>query len=251
MDFCIIGAQTKYKPRPIKSYLRDYRLGFELPDIELCIMDGVYPPKLDSLLLAKHLLEVVRKGDKVLDAGTGSGILAVLAAIKGAIVTATDVDERSVECAKHNASLNSAALSVHIGDLFEPIQESFDIIASNMPSLPTPPNEQHDEYVSRNIDGGWDGRKYLDPLIEQASRFLKKPGCLLVIHSNFANSEKTKEKLENLGFELMIERYEFPLGKESVNRVKYFLGKLPPNCHPFRRQGGWYQRIEVFRAFLN
>lgn len=245
-----MDIQTKYKSRSIKSYLRDCGLGFELPNIELCIMDGVYQPRLDSFLLAKHLLEVVNRGDKVLDLGTGSGILAVLAAVKGAIVTATDIDKVSVECTRYNALLNKVTVDTYIGDLFEPIGgESFDVIVSNMPSLPSPADEQHDEYTMRNVDGGRDGRKYLDPLMEQALRFLKKPCCFLIIHSNFANSERTKKKLENLGFEAEVKEYEFPIGIDSEQRVDYFIKRLPPNCHPFKRAEIWYQRMDVFKAF--
>jgi len=243
---------AKFHSKSLKDYIRNNGLEFELPDIEICLTDGVYPVKLDSLLLAKELAEMVKKGDKVLDIGTGAGILAILAATQGAVVTATDVNGESIECAQHNALLNGVSLDLRLGDMFEPIEvDSFDIIVCNPPSLPSPPNEQHDEYTARSIDAGWDGRKYIDPLIEQSIKYLnKKNGHLLIVHSNFADVGKTREKLESLGFEVDVKEYDFPVGGTSGLRVNYFLENLPHNCHPFLKKGKWYQRIGVFRATL-
>lgn len=248
---------AELKPRSIRDYLKDYSLQFELPEIKICVMDSVYPPKYDSLLLAKQVAEVVKAGDILLDVGTGSGILALIAAARGAKATMTDIHKTSVECARYNAFLNNIAVDARIGNLFDPVRgESFDVIVSNMPSFPTPPNEQHDEYTTRNVDAGWDGRKYLDPLINQAPKYLKKPGYLLIVHSNFANNEKTEEKLRKLDFEVEIKQYEFPIGVNQIGltagqRIDYFLENLPQNCHPFKKRGQWYQRMDVFKACLN
>lgn len=245
------------KPKSIRDYLDSYALEFELPDIKILVMDNVYPPKYDSLLLGKQVPEVVTKGNKVLDVGTGSGILALLAAVKGAKVVATDIDKRSVQCAAYNARLNNLRIDARIGDLFDPVAgELFDIVVSNMSSLPTPPEEQHAEYISRNFDAGWDGRKYLDLLIDQAPNYLRRPGHLLLVHSNFANSERTEEKLRKLNFEVEIKSRELAMGVNqfgviSGQRIDYFLKNLPPNCHPFRRGQQWYQRMDVFKACLN
>lgn len=242
---------AKFHRKSLKDYIRGNGLEFELPDMEICLTDGVYPAKLDSLLLAKELVEAVKEDDKVLDIGTGSGILAVLAAAQGAVVTATDVDRESIECARYNALLKGVSLDLRLGDLFEPIgEDSFDIIVCNPPSLPSPPNEQYDEYTARSIDAGWDGRKYIDPLIKQSIKYLRNNGRLLMVHSNFADVGKTKEKLESLGFEVDVKEYDFPIGETSGRRVNYFLENLPQHCHPFLKKRKWYQRIGVFRATL-
>jgi release factor glutamine methyltransferase len=239
--------------KSIREYMKNYDLKIDLPDIKISLFEGVYPPKLDSFLVAKELVEVVREGHRVLDVGTGSGILAILAAKKGASVVATDIHQLSVKCAEYNASLNNVELDAKISGLFESIknEETFDIIVSNMTALPTPPDEQHDEYITRTVDAGPDGRKYLDPLISQMPKYLKE-GCYFITqHSNFANIEKTKDKLEELGFEVELKVYEYPVGKTSGERINYFISKLPPNCHPFIENGKWYQRIGVFRCCYN
>ncbi|MCL0098629.1 50S ribosomal protein L11 methyltransferase [Dehalococcoidia bacterium] len=236
--------------KSINEYAKAYGLEGDLPDIFVSLAEGVYPPKLDSFLIAKELIRIVQEGHNVLDIGTGTGILAIVAATKGAAVVATDVHEASVKCARHNASLNSVELDGRVGNLFEPIRqgELFDIVVGNMTSLPTPRDEQHDEYTARTVDAGYDGRRYLDPLIDQAPKYLKEGGYFLTQHSNFANIEKTRNKLDELGFEVELRMYEYPAGKTSRQRIEYFLRHLPENCHPIKKEDGWYQKIAVFIA---
>jgi release factor glutamine methyltransferase len=234
----------------IKEYLKSYDLGIELPDIKICFFEKVYQPKLDSFLMAEELVKIVKKDDKVLDIGTGSGILAILAAKKGAFTVATDIHEGSAKCARYNAFLNNVELDALVSNLFEPIKEGkiFDIIVSNMATLPAPQDEQHNKYITRTVDAGLDGRKYLDPLINQMPKYLKEEGVFLTLHSNFANVEKTKNKLEELGFKVELKVYEHTTGKTSGQRIDYFLKYLPENCHPIKKEGGWYQRIGIFNA---
>lgn len=236
--------------KSIKEYLLTYGLDFVLPDIRLCVFEHVYVPKLDSFLLASRLWEIVERHHRVLDIGTGSGILALVAACKGASVVATDVHEPSVRCAEYNAHLNGLSIETYVGNLFSTFSSSevFDLIVSNMTSLPSPVNEVHDDYTARNIDAGFDGRRYLDELLNEAPRCLKKGGHLLIQHSNFANIEKTEAKLKELGYETEVKMYEYPVGEMSAQRIKYFLNNLPQNCHPVSRKNGWYQRIGVFKA---
>jgi release factor glutamine methyltransferase len=94
---------------------------------------GPVPPNYN--VLARAVLQEVRKTDTVLDMGTGSGIQAILAASKGAIVTAVDVNPIAVRCARSNVRRNklSARVSVMEGDLFDRIEGRFDLIIFDPP----------------------------------------------------------------------------------------------------------------------
>jgi len=83
-------------------------------------------------------LAVERGGTQAtaLDLGTGCGILAVFAALRGYTVTATDVEPGAVTCARANAILNRVddRLSVLEGDLFAPVEgRIFDVVLFNLP----------------------------------------------------------------------------------------------------------------------
>jgi release factor glutamine methyltransferase len=97
-------------------------------------------------LVAKNL--AVRKGDTVLDVGCGSGVLAVLAAKRGARVVAVDASEDACLCTKLNAKLHGVAemVDVRAGDLYEPVRgEQFDLVISNPPYLPLEPRDELDK----------------------------------------------------------------------------------------------------------
>ena len=64
--------------------------------MRLITLPGVFKPHSDSWALADLLGEYVNPGDSVLDLCTGSGVLAVAAALAGAgDVTAVDVSRRA------------------------------------------------------------------------------------------------------------------------------------------------------------
>lgn len=87
--------------------------------------------QLVMMMLQKYL----KKGHHVLDAGTGSGILAILAAKLGAIeITAFDNDPVALENTKENFSLNSIELKPRIicGTLDDIQKSKNDIILANI-----------------------------------------------------------------------------------------------------------------------
>ena len=81
------------------------------------------------------LEKYVAEGQSVLDLGTGSGILAVAAALLGASkVDAVDIDANAVRVANLNAERNEVLekINAYRGDLFELVDDSYDIIAANI-----------------------------------------------------------------------------------------------------------------------
>ena len=75
------------------------------------------------------------RGMQVLDAGTGSGILAILAAKLGAgHVTAFDTDPVAVENARENTELNSVKnkIDIYTGYLSDGLKNKYDLIMANI-----------------------------------------------------------------------------------------------------------------------
>lgn len=70
-----------------------------------------------TTMMANHLFKLDLKGKKVLDMGTGTGILAILASKLGAgEVTGIEIDPVAYENAVENASLNDAKIHLILGD---------------------------------------------------------------------------------------------------------------------------------------
>ena len=79
--------------------------------------------------------ELVKGGERVLDIGTGSGILAIAALKLGAAVAeGVDIDPVAVRTAGENAALNGVQdkLTVLVGDLSDKASGKYDIITANI-----------------------------------------------------------------------------------------------------------------------
>ncbi len=86
-----------------------------------------------SRLCLRLLSDQVRGGERVLDVGTGSGILAVAAAKLGArSVLATDIDPLAIGAARRTARRNLLADVVRVRETSVPPDERFDLISANL-----------------------------------------------------------------------------------------------------------------------
>jgi release factor glutamine methyltransferase len=232
--------------------------GFKsLPEIKISLLEGVYRPKTDSFLTGVVLSEMDVKGKRVADICTGSGIQALILAKKGAkTVLATDISENAVICAELNAKLNNVVIKTALGDLLEPLSgmRKFDIIVSNPPSLPRPPDKLlvDEGYLGAKVsisDTGPDGRRYIDSLITQVPKYLKKGGYFVILHASFCDIEQTIALLAGQGFLVSTRTSSYPLGKSSSKLLDYFLSSLPRKCHPYKRDDVWYHDLAVFKAY--
>ena len=81
--------------------------------------------------LINHQSQITNHKFRVLDHGTGTGVLAIFAKRLGAShVVAVDIDEKSVENAQENAALNGEEIEVRLGST--PPEEPFDLILANI-----------------------------------------------------------------------------------------------------------------------
>jgi len=159
------------------------------------VPDDVYLPSEDTFLLARNLSVVEDR--RVLDMGTGCGILAVLIAEKASKVIAVDVNPHAVACARKNVELNEVVAKIEIrqGDLFDAIEgdERFDLILFNAPYLPVEPDEGK-SWIEKAWAGGKTGRMVIDRFIRKSSRHLMENGCILLVQSSLSNVEETLKR---------------------------------------------------------
>lgn len=173
---------------------------FEFEKLALEFPESVYFPAEDSLLLAETIKELELKEKTVLEIGCGSGLIALLCASKGAIVTAVDISEEAVNATRQNAKLNKLELGVFVSDLFEKANGKFDLIIFNAPYLPVEKNEK----TSRVYDGGLSGRKVIEKFILQCKNHLNKNGKVLLVVSSLTNPKKTIKFFERNDFNARI-----------------------------------------------
>lgn len=101
-----------------------------------------------------HQMTLDHSGKKVLDVGTGTGILAIMAHKRGASsIVATDIDEWCIENSHENFTLNDVHdVSVVQGQITEVETSNFDIIIANINKNVL--LDQIGEYAKRLVAGG-------------------------------------------------------------------------------------------------
>ncbi|MDI7276032.1 MAG: 50S ribosomal protein L11 methyltransferase [Anaerolineae bacterium] len=92
---------------------------------------GLHP---STQLCLQAMEELVRPGMRILDVGTGSGILAIAAARLGAQVLAVDIEAVAVRTARENVALNGVADLVQVlqGSVDDAYRGSFDGVLANI-----------------------------------------------------------------------------------------------------------------------
>ncbi|RPA59825.1 peptide chain release factor N(5)-glutamine methyltransferase [Aerococcus agrisoli] len=100
-------------------------------------------PRQETEDLVSFVLKQIKKGEiqpdaKVLDIGTGTGIIAITLKMHypSLQITATDISPEALAVAEENARAKKTDIRFLAGDLFEPIaDETFDVIISNPPYI--------------------------------------------------------------------------------------------------------------------
>jgi release factor glutamine methyltransferase len=113
---------------------------------------------------------------KVLDIGTGSGILAETAKNIGAKVLAIDINPEAVENVKNKG------ISSIISDLFSEVDNKFDLIIFNPPYLPKEEMEPKDSRLATT--GGDKGNEIIKRFLKDAKSYLLENGKILLLFSS-------------------------------------------------------------------
>jgi release factor glutamine methyltransferase len=139
---------------------------------------GVYSPAEDSFLMLQALSSINVEGRKVLDVGSGSGILGLYCVMRGAQVTITDIDEIALRHAKGAAERLGVSVNAVLSDLFSNIGGRYDIVLFNPPYLPSSTIED------KSVDGGKKGAALTARFLNALETHLDKDGIALLLVSS-------------------------------------------------------------------
>ncbi|QDF29040.1 peptide chain release factor N(5)-glutamine methyltransferase [Halarcobacter anaerophilus] len=191
------------------------------------VEEGVLIPRPETELLVENAVEILKNRNcktKVLEIGTGSGIISIMLAllIKDIEIIAVDINEKALSLAKKNAKKHKVSdkIDFRLSNLYENVEEE-DIFMtiSNPPyianSYKLPKNVQ---YEPKNaLFGGESGEELLKKIIEKS---YEKGITYLLCEMGYDQ----KEALEKYFKELNIKEYSFYKDYEKFDRgftVKY------------------------------
>ena len=152
--------------------------------LEFYVDENVLIPQPDTEILVEETINIIKENYKdkkvrILDLCTGSGAIAISIAsiLKKDMkinfeITASDISEKAIEIAKRNAINNDVEVNFVKSNLFESINEKFDIIVSNPPYIETnvinglSKEVQNEPIIA--LDGGQDGLDFYRKIVEEA-----------------------------------------------------------------------------------
>ena len=182
-------------------------VGFEyFYDRKFKVTKDVLSPRMETEELIYRVIEYVKttKKDsiKILDLCTGSGIIAITLKkeleLKSVGLIASDISEEALEVAKENAELNNADIKFIQSDIFNNIDEKFDIIVSNPPYI-----DRKDEITMKTNVLSYDphlalfaeeeGMYFYRKIVEEAKNYLNDSGVIF-----FEIGHDQREKITKL-----------------------------------------------------
>ncbi len=152
-------------------------------------------PRPETEQLAELILGESHAYRRIVDVGTGSGVLAVTLAaeLPEAEVYAVDLSPEALALAAENASQLGLNARIHFcqSDLLAQVSGPFDLLVANLPYIP--PEEipglsrevQHDPVLA--LDGGTAGVAIIERLIAQAPSYLRGRLALEIGHDQSAH----------------------------------------------------------------
>mgnify|MGYP004586965337 FL=1 len=162
----------------------------EFMGLNFYVDENVLIPQPDTEILVEKAIEIAEttQKNKILDMCTGSGCIAISLAkkINNAQITAVDISNSALNVANKNAINNNVEKKIKFinSDIFNNIEEKFDIIVSNPPYIETETinkleiEVQNEPHVA--LDGGIDGLKFYKIIANNAFEYLNENGYLLL-----------------------------------------------------------------------
>ena len=174
------NIEEDYK-KLLNKYPIQYLIGYvNFYGYKINVNEDVLIPRYETEFLVEKTIKYYKKlfNNKVsiLDIGTGSGAISI--ALKKNIdcdVTACDISKKALEMAKNNAKSNNVDINFIESDIFNNINDKYDIIISN------PPYIANNEEVEYSVDkyephlalyANDNGLYFYKEIIKNASKYL-------------------------------------------------------------------------------
>lgn len=189
----------------------------EFMKLDFKVNENTLIPREDTEILVQEAMNRVQnmlKNDishysqkiRILDLCTGSGCIAIALAkyVPEVNIDASDISKEALRVASENATNNDVQINFIASNLFERINEKYDLIVSNPPYIvseliPSLQKEvQHEPHIA--LDGGKDGLDFYKKIVNEAIMHLNSNGYV-IFEIGYDQGQTVANILENMGYE--------------------------------------------------
>lgn len=171
------------------------------------VNSSVLVPRQDTETLVEEALKTAKPGMRILDMCTGSGciLISILKNTNNVIGLGADISKKALAVAKENAREYEVPAVFEWSNLFDNIDDKFDMIVSNPPYIPSDiiptlmPEVAQFEPIEA-LDGKEDGLYFYRKIVEQAKDYLTDGGHLL-FEIGFDQGKAVSEMMISAGYQ--------------------------------------------------
>ncbi|MDD5626296.1 MAG: peptide chain release factor N(5)-glutamine methyltransferase [Patescibacteria group bacterium] len=182
------------------AYLVEHK---EFFDLDFMVDKNVLIPCPETELLVEEVLKSIPNSKfqilnsiTIADIGTGCGNIAITLAkhLPLAKIYAVDISKNALKVARRNAKKHKTEKKIIFlnGNLLEPLPKKVNIITANLPYIPSQKAKRLNHSPQIALDGGKDGLKFYQSLLENAADYLR-PNGKIFLEINFNQAEKIKK----------------------------------------------------------
>ena len=166
----------------------------------MVVEPGVFHPAFffSTKFLLKYVEKMELHGKTFLELGAGTGLIAIYAATRGAIVTASDISKNAICSIEQNALLNGVIVKVQWSDMFDTLPlQCFDVIVINPPYYKKSPVQESDYAWFCGEQG-----EYFKRLFSGLGKYTGKNSMMLMILSDECDIAMVKTLAAENGYAL-------------------------------------------------
>ncbi|MGF0096210.1 peptide chain release factor N(5)-glutamine methyltransferase [Peptoniphilus sp. SGI.035] len=153
------------------------------------VLENVLIPRQDTETSVEIILKLVKENNikNMLEIGCGTGIVSITVDLESAgkiNITSVDISPYAIKNSNINKKILKSNIKILKSNLFEEVEEKFDLIYSNPPYIKTSEIENLQVEVRNHeprlaLDGGSDGLYFYRKIIKKSQDYLNKNGFLI------------------------------------------------------------------------
>ena len=181
--------------------------------LDMIVLPGVFHPGIfiSTRLMMEHVAMLPLEGRGFLELGAGTGAVALVAASRGAVVTATDISTQAVRNLELNSVRNKLPITIVRSDLFDSIPGHFDVIAINPPYYPYEPRTEAEQAFFAGTD-----RQYFVRLFPELARRVAEGSEVYMVLSDDLDHHPINQLAADKGLQLIPSRRKVWFGEAQV-----------------------------------